>query len=216
MKRPLLVAILKLPTLIVFLHLSPLHAHFPILIHNAELGATNTPVTVTFALGHPFELDFEPADRPTRLQLFDQRGHTTNLTSLLQAAFFRDNTNAPGWRVQFDPAARGDHLLALDSAPFVSTTQKTVYRDYVKLWLHRGAQAGWHQRTGQPLEIVPLTRPYGLRPGMVFSGCLMRDTEPMSDVEILIEHLQDRPLAAPHFRQSPRGTVRGHALACMG
>jgi cobalt/nickel transport protein len=191
MKSPVFASIPALPALILLLHLSPLHAHFPILVHDAELGATNNPVTVTFALGHPFELEFEPTDRPTRLQLIDQRGQATNLTSLLQPAFFRNDTNAPGWLVQFNPAPRGDHLLALDSAPFVSTTQKTLYREYVKLWLHRGAQAGWHQRTGQPLEIVPLTRPYGLRPGMVFSGRLMRDTEPIGDVEILIEHLQD-------------------------
>jgi cobalt/nickel transport protein len=169
-------------------------AHFPILLHDAPLGATNGPVTVTFATGHPFELAMEPAPRPERLAAVDARGRATNLTAALQPVLFRGDTNAGAWQARFEPT-RGDTWLVLDSAPGVDREQKTVYREFVKTCVHRGRQEGWERRTGQPLEIVPLTRPYGLRPGMVFSGRLLRGDAAVAGAEVYAERLSDRPPA---------------------
>lgn len=166
-------------------------AHFPILIHDADLAATNGPVTVIYATGHPFELEMEPAPRPDRLIYLDSRGQTTNLTAGIQAALFRGDTNGRAWQLRFEPP-RGDGLLALDSAASEDAAQKTVYREYVKVCLHRGRQDGWDRRTGQPLEIVPLTRPYGLRAGMVFTGKLMRGDSPVTNTEVYYERLNER------------------------
>lgn len=190
-----------LPTLA--LAVCPLaRAHFPILIHDADLAATNGPVTVTYATGHPFELDMEPAPRPGRLIYLDGRGQATNLTSSLQATLFRGDTHGGAWQVRFEPA-RGDGLLALDSAASVDAAQQTVYREYVKVCLHRGRQDGWHRRTGQPLEIVPLTRPYGLRPGLVFTGRLMRGDSPVPDTEVYFERLNERRPAPASLPPEP-------------
>lgn len=165
-------------------------AHFPILIHDAGLAATNGPVTVTYATGHPFELDFEPAARPERVRWLDRRGRATDVTASLAETLFRADTNAVAWKFVFDPAI-DDLLVALDSEPSLDSRQKTLYREYVKLWLYRGRQESWQQRTGQPLEIVPLTRPYGLRPGTVFTGRLLRGNQPVADTEIYAERLND-------------------------
>ena len=187
-----------LPSLLVLsaLLLSSAEAHFPILIHNANLGSTNGPVTVIVASGHPFELELEPAIRPERLWWMDRRGRATDLTSALEKTLFRGDTNGIAWHCAFEPPP-GDLLLALNSAASHDARQKTVYREYVKVWLPRGRQENWHQRTGQPLEIVPLTRPYGLRPGMVFTGQLLRNEQPVADTEIYAERLNDsKPDAA--------------------
>lgn len=177
-------------------------AHFPILIHDADLGATHGLVTVTYATGHPFELDMEPAPKPDRLIYVDPRGQTTNLTSALQATLFRGDKNGGAWQLRFEPV-RGDGVLALDSAASVDAGQKTVYREYVKVCVHRDRQGNWHRRTGQPLEIVPLTRPYGLRPGMVFTGKLMRDDAPMADTEVYFERLNERRPASEGLPPEP-------------
>lgn len=169
----------------------PAVAHFPILIHDAALGATQGPVTVSYASGHPFELDLEPVARPARVQWFDRRGRSHEVTNALEQTLFRGDTNGAGWQFVFDPPP-GDVLLALDSASSTNARDKTIYCEYVKLWLHRGRQEGWHRRTGQPLEIVPLTRPYGLRPGMVFTGRLLRGDRPVADTEVYAERLNDR------------------------
>jgi uncharacterized GH25 family protein len=43
-------------------------------------------------------------------------------------------------------------------------------QDSVKVVLHVQAQKGWDGRVLPGLEFLPLTRPYGLQPGMVFQG----------------------------------------------
>lgn len=177
-------------------------AHFPILIHDAELGATNGVVTITVAAGHPFELEMEAAPPPERLWALDARGRVTNLTAALQPTLFRGDTNAGAWQVRFEPA-RGDTVIALDGVQEVDRALKSLYREYVKVCLHRGLQGGWNQRTGQPLEIVPLTRPYGLRAGMVFSGRLLRGDAPVADAEVYCERLNDRRPAAAQWPPEP-------------
>jgi len=188
-----MISIRQLPALLTLALVAtqPVHGHFPILIHDADLAAPQGQVTVTFAAGHPFELDLEPVARPERLRWLDRRGRPTDVTAALEQTLFRGDTNGAGWQFVFSPPP-GDVVLALDSASSTDARQKTVYREYVKLWLHRGRQEGWHQRTGQPLEIVPLTRPYGLRPGMVFTGRLLRGDEPVADTEVYAERLNDR------------------------
>jgi cobalt/nickel transport protein len=167
-------------------------AHFPILIHNADLRTTNGLVTITWAVGHPFELDMEPAKQPAQLHGLDPRGTRTNLTPRLRQTAFRGIPGAVAWECVFEPL-RGDTLLALDSAPEIDPAQKTLYREYVKVWIHRGRQDAWTQRTGQSLEIVPLTRPYGLRPGMVFAGRLLHREAPVADTEVYFERLNEAP-----------------------
>ncbi|HOW65531.1 MAG TPA: DUF4198 domain-containing protein [Candidatus Paceibacterota bacterium] len=165
-------------------------AHFPILVHDADLGSTNGSVTITYAVGHPFELEMEPAQRPDQLRLIDPRGRLTDDTGRLVKTLFRQQTHVTAWQLQFDPA-RGDTLVALTSPAEIDAAQKTLYREYVKVCIHRSTQGGWTNRTGQPLEIVPLTRPYGLRPGMVFSGRLMKGREPVANAEVYAERLND-------------------------
>lgn len=166
--------------------------HFPILIHDGDIAATNGPVTILFATGHPFELEMEPAERPSRLRWLDRRGRATDVSADLTRTLFRGYANGVAWQYTFDPPM-DDLLVALDSEATVDSRQKTLYREYVKLWLHRGRQANWHQRTGQPLEIVPLTRPYGLQPGMTFTGRLMHEDQPVPDTEVYFEKLNDSP-----------------------
>ncbi len=154
---------------------------------------------MTYAVGHPFELDLEPAPRPERVMVVDPQGHGTNITAALEQTVFRGDTNAIAWRLPFVPV-RGDSVIALDSAPERDDAARTLYREYVKVVVHRGLQEGWDRRTGQPLELVPLTRPYGLKPGMVFSGRVLRGNVPVADAEVYFERLSDsRPAAAAHL-----------------
>lgn len=187
-------------------------AHFPILIHDAALAATNGPVAVTFAVGHPFERQMEPALRPERLAAMDARGGITNLTAVLQPVPFPGETNAGAWQGRFEPG-RGDTWLVLETAPEVDREAKTVYREFVKTCLPRGPSGGWQRRTGQPVEIVPLTRPYGLRPGMVFRGQLLRGAAPVANTEVYWERLNERRPAPGTLPPEPLITFAGRTDA---
>ncbi len=76
------------------LAVSVARAHFSILIHDAEPGASSGVVTVTVASGHPVEVEFEAAPWPTRPWALDARGHSTNLTAALEPVLFRSDSAA--------------------------------------------------------------------------------------------------------------------------
>jgi cobalt/nickel transport protein len=48
--------------------------------------------------------------------------------------------------------------------------EKHFFQDNVKVVLHVQTQKGWDNPTTFGFELVPLTRPYGLQPGMVFQA----------------------------------------------
>ncbi len=170
----------------------PVQAHFPILIHDGGLAGGAGDVAVTFAMGHPSELEFVPAKRPAEVQWMDPQGRVTDLGGRLEETTFRGKTNAEAWRATLQ-RVRGDGWFLVASEPEVDEASKVIYQEWVKVCLHHERQGGWTRVARHPLEIVPLTRPYGLRPGMVFSGRLLNRGKPVSNAEVYFEHLNDEP-----------------------
>jgi cobalt/nickel transport protein len=50
-----------------------------------------------------------------------------------------------------------------------------------------GRQDGWEKEIGQPVEIVPLTRPYGFWTGNVFRGVVKKDGKPVPNCWVEVE-----------------------------
>src|SRR5438132_9819308 len=55
--------------------------------------------------------------------------------------------------------------------------EQEFWQDTVKVVLHVQAQKGWDVSTGSGSEIVPLTRPYGLQPGMAFQAVVHQSSQ---------------------------------------
>ena len=63
--------------------------------------------------------------------------------------------------VDYTPPGLGDYYLCLESPPYFIPEEKAFWQDYVKEPLHIMAEKGWDQSVGLPVEILPITRPYG-------------------------------------------------------
>jgi uncharacterized GH25 family protein len=78
------------------------------------------------------------------------------------------------YRLRFTPEQRGDYTLVLTTPPIWMEEDQEFLQDSVKVVLHVQAQNGWDRTAGPSretgLELVPLTRPYGLQPGTVFQA----------------------------------------------
>src|SRR5947209_3902759 len=61
-------------------------------------------------------------------------------------------------------------------------------QDTVKAVLHVQAQKSWDAAAGQAFEMVPLTRPYGLQPGMAFQAQALVEGKPLAGAMVEIEH----------------------------
>jgi len=71
--------------------------------------------------------------------------------------------------------------------------------DYAKAIIHCGEEAwtGWDAVVGQEAEVVPLTRPYGIEEGFVFSGKALFNGEPLTDAVVEVEKYHSKEEAEP-------------------
>ncbi len=58
--------------------------------------------------------------------------------------------------------------------------EQEFLEDSIKVVVHVQAQKGWDASAGDAIEIMPLTRPYGLQPGMVFQVQALWQQKPLA------------------------------------
>jgi cobalt/nickel transport protein len=146
--------------------------------HSVQRGEA---VTFLYQWGHPFEHQLFDALAPEKIFVVSPDGQTTDLTTRLEKviAVAADTTKVIGataaaakqvtaYRLRFTPQQRGDYVFILNSAPIWMPEDQVFFQDSVKVVLHVQAQKGWDAAGEVPFQLTPLTRPYGLLPGMAF------------------------------------------------
>jgi cobalt/nickel transport protein len=140
-------------------------------------------VTFTYQWGHPFEHELFDAPTPERLVGLAPDGKKNDLTKSLEkiAISAGADKKVTAYRFKFTPEQRGDYVFLLQT-PLIWMEEEGKYlEDTVKVVLHVQAQKGWDAKSEGEFELLPLTRPYGLQPGMVFQARL---SIPPDDVRI--------------------------------
>ena len=83
-----------------------------------------------------------------------------------------DRKEVTAYRFRFKAEQRGDYTFVLQTPPIWLEEDQEFVQDTVKVVLHVQAQKHWDAAAGADYEFLPLTRPYGLQPGMVFQAQL--------------------------------------------
>jgi len=81
------------------------------------------------------------------------------------------------YQLRFTPQQRGDYVFVLQTPAIWMEEDGEFLQDTVKVVLHVQAQKGWDATSRDDFEFVPLTRPYGLRSGMVFQAQIRAGVE---------------------------------------
>jgi cobalt/nickel transport protein len=165
------------PTLAVLLAalLAPAaRAHFNILLPQSASVRKGEAVTFLYRFGHPFEHELFDAPPPARLFVLAPDGKQVELTKTLEKtkvpAGGKEQVTRAAYRFRFTPEQRGDYTFILQTPPIWMEEDQEFIEDTVKVVLHVQAQKGWDVELDRQFQIVPLTRPYGLRPGAVFQA----------------------------------------------
>jgi cobalt/nickel transport protein len=149
----------------------PGRAHYHMLLPRSASVNLAKAVIIDYQWGHPFEHQLFDAQVPRSLFVLAPDGKRADLGKTLEPVKVPNGEKqARAYRLRFTPRQRGDFLFVLDSAPVFMKEEKVFFQDTVKVVLHVEDQEGWDARAGQAFELVPLTRPYGLQPGMVFQA----------------------------------------------
>jgi uncharacterized GH25 family protein len=161
------------PTLLTLAVLAgPAGAHYSMLLPAAASGKKGEAITLTYQWGHPFEHQLFDAPPPLSLTVRAPDGKQTDLTgSLEKTTVGEGDKKAAAYRLRFTPAERGDYAFVLRTPPIWMEDEKEFWQDTVKVVLHVQAQKGWDKARSNG-EWVPLTRPYGLPPGVAFQARL--------------------------------------------
>uniref|UniRef100_A0A7C4W3A5 DUF4198 domain-containing protein n=1 Tax=Geoglobus ahangari TaxID=113653 RepID=A0A7C4W3A5_9EURY len=164
----------------------------------ADLGETKT---LYILWGHPFEHVL--FDCPNvEVSLRDPDGA---IKPLIPEPVTIEGVRA--WKVSFKVEKMGDYIITVK---LVEEEHGLI--DYTKAIIHCGEEAwkGWEAIVGQEVEVVPLTRPYGIEEGFVFSGRALFNGEPLVNAVVEVEkyHSKDEAepivsLAEEKFKQDP-------------
>jgi cobalt/nickel transport protein len=173
----------------------PLQAHFGILQPQSALAPRDKPVSFLYTWGHPFEHQLFDATRPESVVVLAPDGKRTELGRAVEKTTIAtpEKKNVTAYRFQFTPGQRGDFTFVLTAAPLWMEAEREFYQDTVKVVLHVLAQRGWDNPVGRGFELVPLTRPYGLQPGMVFQAQALVDGKPLAGAMVEVERYNPAP-----------------------
>lgn len=167
---------MRLPAILTFLAVftapAPSPAHFNMLLPQTASAKKGEPVTFVYQWGHPYEHELFDAPRPESLTAIAPDGTRTDLLPGLEKLEVPAGgvKKADAFQFRFTPTLRGDYVFVLKAAPIWMEEDGEFFQDTVKVVLHVQAQKGWDASADDGFELVPLTRPYGLHPGMVFQA----------------------------------------------
>ena len=181
-------------------------AHYHMLFPARASAVTDKPVSFVFQFGHPFEHELFDTSVPDKVIVSTPDRQVTALTGTLRKIMVKgaDQKDVAAYTFSFTPEKRGDYTCLAYAAPLWMEHEKQFLQDTVKVVLHVQTQTNWDVATGG-FEVVPLTRPYGLEPGMVFQGEIMNEGKPLAGMMVEVETLQ------PDGSQNPSSRRTDHA-----
>jgi len=188
-------------------------AHYNMLLPQSGSVKKGESVLLVYQWGHPFEHELFDAPAPEAVFAVAPDGKKIDLSKELEKFEIvgADGKKATAYRFRFTAEQRGDYLFVLRTAPIWMPEGQEFLQDTVRSVLHVQAERGWDAAAGLPFEVLPLTRPYGLQPGMAFqaqvetqapqggqplrNGAAARGRKPFAGAIVEIEHYHAAPPA---------------------
>jgi cobalt/nickel transport protein len=98
------------------------------------------------------------------------------------------------WTTDYQIRRPGDYTFYVEPSPYWQPAEDCFIVHYTKVCVNAlGLEGGWDSHVGLETQIIPLTRPYGLWTGNLFTGQVLLKGEPVSFAEVEIEYLNESP-----------------------
>ncbi|NUQ61920.1 MAG: DUF4198 domain-containing protein [Pirellulales bacterium] len=196
MKRGFLVA---LPVAIAVLAARMACAHFLVLLPSLDVVEADDPRTVEVGIAFTHPMQQGPVMEMGQPRQFGAMAHgrKVDLRGSLQPQKVEGKTT---YRATVQLNRPGDHVLYIEPAPYWEPAEEKWIVHYTKVVVDfMGAEEGWDQLLGFPVEIEPLVRPYGLWTGNTFRGIVRRNGAPAPFATVEVEyHNEGRRIATPN------------------
>jgi cobalt/nickel transport protein len=172
-------------------------AHFQELIPSTDIVTSETGSRVELALTFTHPMERGPVmdmGEPVRFGVVGPQG-AEDLKGAL-AAVERDGKRA--YRAEYRVRRPGDHVFFVEPAPYWEPAEGVMIVHYTKVVVDAfGGGEGWDAELGLPVEIAPLSRPYGLWTGNLFRGIVKRAGKPVPFATVEVEWRNDGSVTPP-------------------
>ena len=173
-------------------------AHFGTIVPSDDIitQSDNKTITVEAKFIHPMELHYMEMEKPKQFGVL-HKGKKKDLLSTLTAAKGKSPDQAQEftfWKTDYKIRRPGDYTFYMEPVPYWEPAEDLFIVHYTKVCVNAlGLEEGWDEPVGLETEIVPLTRPYGLWTGNIFTGRVLLDGKPVPNAEVEIEYLNETP-----------------------
>ncbi|MBR4741666.1 MAG: DUF4198 domain-containing protein [Desulfovibrio sp.] len=160
-------------------------AHFGMLLPKKTSMLTKQDARMHFsiAFAHPFEQEGMEMEEP-KFKLFSE-GQTVDLSKSLKSAKF---LGKKAWEADYTITKPGVYQFFVEPVAYFEPAEDSFIKHYTKVVLPAfGEEEGWDTPIGLPIEIVPITRPFGNYAGNVFQGLVIMDGKPQPNCVVEVE-----------------------------
>ena len=187
---------------LVLLGVNQAFGHFSMLFPNAPSVKKGDQIAVVYQWGHPFEHQIFDAQPPAQTLAIAPDGKLITLKGE-ETSISDSNKRHRAEQFRLPADLRGDYVFLTKSAPIWMADDQEFLLDYAKVIVHVQAQKGWDasfshlvKENADMVEMVPLTRPYGLQPGMTFQAQFLSAGKPQVAALVEIERYNPAPPGA--------------------
>ncbi|MBB1076290.1 DUF4198 domain-containing protein [Rhodoferax sp. 4810] len=172
-------------------------AHFQELIPSNEIISTPNERALQFTLDFTHPMARGPAMPMAKPKHFGVLIGNRKVDLMAQLTPVQLN-NQPAFTAQYTIKQPGDHLFFVEPAPYWEQAEGVMIIHYTKVIVSAyGEESGWDQPIGLPVEIIPLTRPYGLWTGHLMRGVVQYNGQPAPFATVEVEWRNDGSITAP-------------------
>jgi len=191
-------------------------AHFGMIIPSKDVIGKDDPreISLTLQFTHPFEGGPQmELLKPEKFGVVVEQ----KLTDLAGTLREKKVDGKSTWETTYKVARPGDYIFFMQPKPYWEPAEDKFIVHFTKVIVDAlGAATGWDESiaeaAGIPVEIVPLSRPYGLYAGNLFTGRIFRNGKPVPHAEVEVEFWGRGKTKAPtdsHIRQVIKSDPNG-------
>lgn len=155
----------------------------------------NPKILISYEFTHPFEQTLINMEKPKEAGVFVD-GTKSSLLAQLQPVVKEKLTT---WKSEYVIKEPGVYQFYVDPVPYFEASEEKFIRHQTKTIIDAfGAGEGWDKPIGLKAEIIPLSRPYSLYAGNLFSGQVLYKGKPVAYALIEYEFYNTKGLKAPN------------------